>query len=283
MLLLHGGIVKAGLTMAHVLFWLVVAAYSVAAVLIVFNLLRGIMRPSVLSWWLVLAGWLGQMFPLAQRLVAAKGQLAVNLAASLELSALVMGLLYLIGWRIHRQAARPVGGILLPLMVITLLGSRLLPTAEPKLRAMSDPLLTSHLLLSLLAYGLLSIAVVLALMDAFQERALKTKHLGRLFTMLPPLGALEETLFLMVRMGFLLLTLSILSGGFYSHYQHGVVFHFSHKVVFSWATWLVFGTLLIGRYFQGWRGRRAARFTLWGYLLLVLAFLGVKFVYEIVL
>ncbi len=269
--------------MAHILFWLVVAAYSVAAVLIVYNLLRGIARPSVLSWWLVLAGWSGQMVPLVQRLVAAKGHLAVNLAASLELSALVMGLLYLIGWRIHRQAARPVGGLLLPMMVITLLGSHILPSAEPKLRAMSDPLLTSHLLLSLLAYGLFSVAVILALMDAFQERALKTKHLGRLFTMLPPLGALEETMFLMVHMGFLLLTLSIVSGGIYSFQQLGVVFHFSHKVVFSWATWLVYGALLIGRHLQGWRGRRAVRFTLWGYLLLVLAFFGVKFVYEVVL
>ena len=269
--------------MAQGLLWMAVAAYAVAAVLIVFNMLRGVARPSLLVWWLVLCGWLAQSFPVARHLAASGMQLDVNLAASLELSALFMGLLYLIGWRLKRDAARPVGGILLPLMVITLVGSRLLPSAEPRLQALTDPILISHLLLSLLAYGLLSIAVVLALMDVFQDHALKTKHLGRLFTMLPPLEALEETLFLMVRIGFLLLTLSIVTGGFHSFQQLGVVFALNHKVIFTWATWLIFGALLLGRHFQGWRGRRAARFTLWGYLFLALAFFGVKFVYEFVL
>ncbi|MEO5340481.1 MAG: cytochrome c biogenesis protein CcsA [Magnetococcus sp. MYC-9] len=267
--------------MQGLFFWGAVGCYSVAAVWITFNHLRGV-RPSVLSWWLILAGWLAQWLPLVRHLLAEHGALAVNLSASLELSALAMGGIYLLWWRLRREDARTVGVLLLPLMVFTLVGAHLLP-AHPDLRLMTDPLLLGHLVLSLLAYALFSIAAILALMDAFQEHALKTKHLGRLFTLLPPLDSLEETLFLMVSMGFVLLTTSMLTGGWYAYGERGAALAFTHKQVFTWATWLLFGVLLLGRRLQGWRGRRAVRFTLWGYLFLALAFFGVKFVTEIVL
>lgn len=275
--------VNGALMMKDFLFWGAVATYLTAAVLVVFNHLRAIMRPSVSCWWLVLVGCLAQFAPLAQHFEADGGRLAVNLSASLELSALAMGLLYLIWWRIRRHDVRTVGALLLPLMALTLTGSYLLPTVHPDLRVMTNPLMMSHLVLSLLAYALFSIAAILALMDAFQEHALKTKRMGRIFTILPPLDALEETLFLMVHMGFVLLTASMLTGGWYAYEQRGSPLALNHKQLFTWATWLVFGVLLLGRHLQGWRGRRAVRFTLSGYLFLALAFFGVKFVTEIVL
>ncbi|MEO5348513.1 MAG: cytochrome c biogenesis protein CcsA [Magnetococcus sp. YQC-3] len=267
--------------MKELFFWGAVGTYSVAAVWITYNHLRGV-RPSVLNWWLILVGWLAQWVPLVRLFVAEHGALAVNLSASLELSALTMGGIYLLWWRIRRQDARTIGVLLLPLMVLTLAGSFLLPV-HPDIRVMSDPLLLAHLVLSLLAYALFSIAALLALMDAFQEHALRTKRLGEWFTLLPPLDKLEETLFLMVSMGFLLLTASMITGGWYAYGARGVALAFTHKQVFTWATWLVFGVLLLGRQRYGWRGRRAVRFTLWGYLLLAMAFFGVKFVAEVVL
>ena len=268
--------------MKDFLFWGAVMAYSSASVLIIFNQLRGI-PASVLSWWLVMLGWMGQLIHLIHRIMAEAGRLEVNLSASLELSALFMGALYLVWWRVRRHEARTVGALLLPLMVLTLAGSYLLPSTHPQLREMNHPLMVGHVVLSLLAYALFSFAALLALMDAFQEHALKTKRMGRIFSTLPPLDALEETLFLMVYMGFALLTASMVTGGLYAYEQSGTALAFNHKQVFTWATWLVFGTLLLGHHFQGWRGRRAVRFTLSGYLFLALAFLGVKFVTEIVL
>ncbi|MBF0461473.1 MAG: cytochrome c biogenesis protein CcsA [Magnetococcales bacterium] len=263
-------------------FWVAIGTYSVAAAGTIYNHVRGI-RPSALNWWLVLVGWLVQWFPIVRSILARHGVLAINLSASLELSTLAMGGIYLLWWSIRRQEARAVGVLLLPLMVFTLTGSCLLPVAQSDGVVMTDPLLLSHLVLSLLAYGLFSIAALLALMDAFQEHALKTKHLGELFALIPPLDALEETLFLMVAMGFALLTASMLTGGWYAYGERGAALVFNHKQVFTWATWLVFGTLLVGRHFWGWRGRRAVRFTLWGYLFLALALFGVKFVTEFVL
>ncbi|MBF0444871.1 MAG: cytochrome c biogenesis protein CcsA [Magnetococcales bacterium] len=99
----------------------------------------------------------------------------------------------------------------------------------------------------------------------------------------PPLEALEETLFLMVRMGFVLLTVAITTGSLYSHYINGIFFALSHKVIFTWATWLVFGTLLVGNHLWGWRGAKASKLTISGYIFLALAFLGVKFVVDILL
>lgn len=256
--------------------------YGLAAILILYNHLRGRSEPSVVAWWVVLAGWVMQAVPMTRDLAMVNGGgIAVNLAASLEWSALVMGLLYLVGWRLRPQEACAAAVLLLPWMVMTLGASLFLATAAPEARTVTGPLLIAHLALSLLAYGLFSIAAVFALMDVLQERALKSKHLGILFNLLPPLIALEGTLFLMVRMGFALLTLSIFTGSLYSFEQSGAYFRFSHKVIFTWATWGVFGVLLLGHHVQGWRGRRAARFTLWGYLLLALAFVGVKFVREI--
>lgn len=269
--------------MGNSIFFVAVGAYATAAVLLTYNHVRGITKPCVLSWWLVLAGFLAQSHALFDYWDIQKGFPVLNLTTSLDLSALTMGGLYLLWWRVRRLDARTVGVLLLPLMVFSLVASHLLPNAAPAVRVITHPLLILHLAFSLLAYGLFSIAAILALMDAFQEHALKTKHLGAIFTMLPPLDALEDTLFLMVRMGFALLTASMVSGGIYAYEQLGTALSLNHKQVFTWMTWLVFGILLLGRHYQGWRGRKAARFTLWGYLFLVMAFFGVKFVAEVIL
>ncbi|MBF0448956.1 MAG: cytochrome c biogenesis protein CcsA [Magnetococcales bacterium] len=268
--------------MGDILFVWAIIAYSGAAVLITYNHLRGHHHPSIPGWWLVASGWLAHCTASVQTFLS-QHNLSVNFTAALSLSALAMGLLYLISWRIQRQTTRSVGLLLLPFMVISLGAALLLPTTEPKIHTLTNPVLIFHLALSLLAYGLLSIAAILALLDAFQEHALKTKRFGKLFNMLPPLYALEETLFLMVNMGFILLSLSIMTGSVYSFLQYDQLFIFGHKVLFTWATWLLFGTLLLGHRLWGWRGKKASQFTILGYLFLALAFLGVKFVTDIIL
>ncbi|MBF0622802.1 MAG: cytochrome c biogenesis protein CcsA [Magnetococcales bacterium] len=266
------------------LFWLIVLTYGLATLLMARNLYKQIARPSVIVWWLALAGWIGHAFALGRAVYMQTGGVAVDLSGSLDAVALVLGFLFLTGWRISRLEGRSVGILLLPVVVVALLGARFLKSADPATSSLlSDPLLIPHLLFSLFAYGLFSVAVVLALLDAYQEHALKKKQFGRIFNMLPSLGVVEESLFVMIRMGFLLLSLSIFSGIVYTKARLGVWFMLSHKVVFSWATWLTFATLLLGNRFYGWRGGRAVRITLGGYLLLALGFLGVKVVTELIL
>jgi ABC-type uncharacterized transport system permease subunit len=100
---------------------------------------------------------------------------------------------------------------------------------------------------------------------------------------IPPLLTLERFLFRLVGTGFVLLTLTIASGGLFSEQVFGKPFTFTHKSVFSILSWLAFGALLWGRWRYGWRGRVALRWILTGTVLLFLAYLGSKFVLEVLL
>jgi ABC-type uncharacterized transport system permease subunit len=94
---------------------------------------------------------------------------------------------------------------------------------------------------------------------------------------------MERLLFRIIAMGFLLLTLTLGSGMLFSEELSGHPLKFNHKVVFGILAWCIFAALLAGRQIYGWRGRLALRWTLAGFLALVLAYLGSKFVLEVIL
>jgi ABC-type uncharacterized transport system permease subunit len=139
-----------------------------------------------------------------------------------------------------------------------------------------------HATFALLAYSLLSIAALLAILLALQERALRRRKLDSgLFRALPPLTLTEALLFRLIGAGFVFLTLTLLSGALFV--DNLFAQHLAHKTILSIASWVVFGVLLFGRWRWGWRGSRAVRLTLAGMVVLVLAFFGSKYVLEIVL
>ena len=90
-------------------------------------------------------------------------------------------------------------------------------------------------------------------------------------------------LFRMIALGFALLTLTVLTGVVFGEEVFGRALRWDHKTIFSLVAWAVFGTLLAGRYARGWRGRTALRLTLGGFGLLLLAYVGSRFVLEVVL
>lgn len=141
--------------------------------------------------------------------------------------------------------------------------------------------LRAHLVVSFLAYGLLAVAALHAVMMTMLEKQL---HRGAfLQSGTPPLLTLEAMLFRTIGVGFALLTLAVFSGVFFSEELFGTPLQFSHKIVFGVLSWLVFGGLLLGRHFRGWRGRTALYWTITGFTLLLLAYLGTQFVLEIIL
>lgn len=141
--------------------------------------------------------------------------------------------------------------------------------------------LASHAWLALLAYATLSIAALLAMMLWLQERALRLRDFRRWLRALPPMADLEMLLFRTITVGFSLLTLTLVTGVLFvdNLFAQKLV----HKTVLSILSWLVFGTLLIGRHRYGWRGGKAVHWTLSAMALLLLAFFGSQFVLELVL
>ena len=139
-----------------------------------------------------------------------------------------------------------------------------------------------HIILSLSAYAVLLMATIHAVLLWFQNRELKNKQKRRIWVnLLPPVQAMESLLFDLLITGFILLTIA-LGFGFFT-IDNFFAQHLAHKTVFSIISWFIYGALLLGHYRFGWRGQKAIRFTLFGFFLLALGFIGSKFVLEMIL
>ena len=145
------------------------------------------------------------------------------------------------------------------------------------------PAFKAHISIAMLAYSLLTIAALHALLMAVVERRLHHPSMPSVLTNLPPLLTMETLLFRVIWVGFILLTLTLISGIVFSEEIFGQPLKFTHKTLFGIISWGVFAALLAGRQFYGWRGRIAIRWTLAGFIILLLAYLGSKFVLEVIL
>lgn len=170
--------------------------------------------------------------------------------------------------------------LLIPLTLVAILSNIFLVSAAETKTTLSLPII-AHILLSVLAHSLLAIATLQALLLSYQYKKLKTRHPGGLIGILPPLQTMETLMFELVWAGFILLTLSIISGLIYL--DNIFAQHLAHKTVFSILAWIIYATLLWGRHSIGWRGVIAIRWVLVGFAALMLAYFGSKFVLEILL
>jgi ABC-type uncharacterized transport system permease subunit len=139
-----------------------------------------------------------------------------------------------------------------------------------------------HLALAMIAYSLFVIALLHATLMAVIERHLHQKNSSFLGS-LPPLLTLEQLLFRVIGAAFVFLTLTLATGIAFSETLFGRPLQADHKTIFAILSWLTFGLLLAGRLLYGWRGRTALRWTLTGFLMLLLAYVGSRFVLEVVL
>lgn len=138
-----------------------------------------------------------------------------------------------------------------------------------------------HILLSVLAYSIFMIAMVQAILLLIQERRVKNPRSKGIIKSLPPLQSMDELLFEMIWLGTTILTVALLIG--WPYVTDLMTQHILHKVVFSSIGWLVFVILLLGRYRYGWCNATASKWTLAGGGLLVLSYIGTKFVLEFLL
>lgn len=208
-----------------------------------------------------------------------EGGVNLALTPAFSLVAWVVAVLYL-----ATSLNRPVdnlGILIMPLAGLMVLIEWLWPGR------MSLPLTSSlqaaHIVVSILAYSLLALAAVQSLMLLVQERHLHGKHPGGFIRALPPMQTMENLMFQMIGVGFALLTLTLISGVFFSEQVFGKPLKLTHHILLSSIAWIVYAILLLGRWRLGWRGRTAVHWTLGGFALLVLGYFGSKFVLEVLL
>jgi cytochrome c-type biogenesis protein CcsB len=173
---------------------------------------------------------------------------------------------------------------------VTTLGSFIVPVALMMLVASSSlhaevrqlpPILQSnwfwfHALLAFASYACFTIAAGVAVMYLIQRYFLKTKHLGALFQKLPSLETMDEISYRCLTVGFPLLTVAIISGSIWSEKAMGSYWVWDHKQTWSMIIWFIYAALLHGRLTIGWRGKRAAILSIFGFIVVLFTFLAMK-------
>ena len=173
-------------------------------------------------------------------------------------------------------------GLIAPVALLAVVLQAVIPTQHIVTYG-GDPLFALHFVIAMLAYSLFIVATVHALVMLAEEKWLHRGVLPPFLRSLPPLLEMEALLFRILLAAFVLLTFTLVSGVFFSEQLFGKRLTFSHKTVFGIISWFIFGGLLAGHHFRGWRGRTAVRWTLAGFTTLLLAYIGSKVVLEIIL
>ena len=173
-------------------------------------------------------------------------------------------------------------GLMAPVALLAIAFQALVPTHH-FVSYGGSPLFTLHFVIAMLAYALFIVATVHAVLMLAEEKWLHRGVIPPFLRALPPLLEMEALLFRILQAAFVLLTLTLVSGLFFSEQLFGKPLQFNHKTVFGIVSWLIFGGLLAGHHLRGWRGRTAVMWTLTGFTMLLFAYVGSKAVWELIL
>ena len=217
---------------------------------------------------------------LYRRMVVPEG-LDLGIANAISMLAWLTILIYWLAGLAYPGLAT-ILGLMSPIGLAAVLLQLVIPTKHVVTYG-SDPLFTLHFAIAMLAYALFIVAAVHALVMLAEEKWLHRGELPPFLRAVPPLLEMEALLFRIILTAFVLLTLTLVSGGFFSERLFGKPFTFTDKTVFGIVSWVIFGSLLVGHYARGWRGRKAVRWTLAGFTALAIAYVGSKVVLELVL
>ena len=217
---------------------------------------------------------------LYRRVITAEG-IDLGVANAISLLVWLTVLIYWLAGLVF-EGLSGILGLMAPVALVAVALMAVVPTRHIVPYA-GDPLFTLHFGIAMLAYSLFIVATVHALVMLAEEKWLHRGQLPPFLGTLPPLLEMERLLFRILLAAFVLLTLTLVSGTFFSEHVFGKPFTFSHKTVFGIVSWLIFGGLLAGHHFRGWRGKTAVRWTLAGFTALLLAYVGSKVVLELIL
>lgn len=168
-----------------------------------------------------------------------------------------------------------LGSFIAPLAACLLIISSAMPNADVTVKPIFKSLwLTVHVSTSFVGNGIFAVTFVAGIMYLIQERQIKKKNLGSLYSRLPSLATLDSINHYSLILGFPFLTLGMITGAIYAQYALGSYWRWDPKEVWSLITWLFYAALLHERLAVGWRGRRAALMAIIGFGVLTFTFVG---------
>ena len=137
-------------------------------------------------------------------------------------------------------------------------------------------LVAFHAILAVIGEGLFAVASLAGLMYLFQDNFIKHKKASRFVQYLPSLHDLDRINHVCLLWGFPLLTLGILLGSIWAWVNWGSVWQWDSKFLWTGGTWIIYAWLLHQRLAIGWKGHKAALFSVMAFILLLLAFVIAK-------
>lgn len=186
----------------------------------------------------------------------------------------------------HRYQTRALPVFLLPLVYLFALVSMILPDSAEALPGVLEGAITAtsitriifpvHVTLVIFSYAAFIVTFVCGVMYLIQERELKAKRFGAAFQRLPALNTCDEIGYRSLSIGFVLLTLGVVTGIFWNNQRDGRYWHNDPKEVMALVTWLVYLFIMHYRLMAGWRGRRVALLSIIGFVVVMLTWLGAR-------
>jgi len=202
----------------------------------------------------------------------------LSLFNSLSICMIIIGFITLVAFTLRSLEIMLM--LILPISASSLLLAWMFPSMS--LLPLDSPTgLRIHVLISIIAYSLMALAALHAVFLSIQNRQLHNHQTGGIVRLLPPLQEMEKLLFEVILVGFIFLSIALSSG--FIFLQNLFEQHLVHKTILSILAWCLFAALLLGHWFMGWRGRVAVRWTIGGFICLMLAYIGSKFVLEFIL
>lgn len=183
-------------------------------------------------------------------------------------------LLYLVvEWRTGNKT---IGVFVTPLAFLSMAYSSFtVQTIQPLVPALKSNWLTAHVITCFFAYAAFALSFGLSLMYLFKDRN-SSKTENRFVKLIPDLEILEELSYQMVVIGFLLLTLGIITGAVWANSAWGSYWSWDPKETWSLITWFIYAAMLHSRMISGWRGKKLALFSIIGFCCVIFTYLGVN-------
>ena len=256
------------------LLWIAISTYMLSGALAVLTLIQDRKIPTWQTYGIAVVGLAAHTAELTSELLV-EGMLQMSLLNSISVCVWMTISVILIS-----SLTKPIHNLFtffMPAGAIFLLIGVVAPQlASPKTYSAG---MLVHIFVSLLAYSVIIIATLQAILVNVQSNHLHRHELdNRLTSILPPLQSMERLMFEWLMIGFILLTASIVTGGLYV--ENMLAQHLAHKTVLTLISWGFFATLIFGHFYLGWRGQYASRLIYLGFGFLLIAFLGSKFVLE---